>query len=174
MSISVLLFAIEEYLTLKQQHVGHGNTPETLINAKKHVAIALNDYIDFRLEGLLEGKKRSLTSSQVQLGIEASDLERTAAVENVLDLIKALTTAPSPHWPSSAAEATSWMSEYEVWHKKTKELLEPGKERQTKTDPDPFLQDRYEVNGRYRVTKTDPSIPMFDRIDLGPTNKKDQ
>jgi hypothetical protein len=120
MSINVLLSALEEYLTVKRD-VAAGCQDETaLVGAKKRFAQALNQYIDWRTDGVLEERKRRISTSR---SVKIADL-LTSSMDGVTSSVAALNAAPTPPDIDKIANDKSgleaWFKAYQDWYNTTR------------------------------------------------------
>lgn len=108
MTIDVLLIALEEYLNAKKDFVSGHVDEDMLRMAKKRFASALNEFIDFRIDGVLEERKRKIAAEKT---VHIEDL----LTSNVTDdsLKDALSSAPPP--PKTLNELGAWINEYNNW-----------------------------------------------------------
>src|SRR3972149_8644475 len=91
MSINVFLSALEEYLTTKKDFSTGCENEEALLASKKRVAQALNQYIDWRTDGVLEERKKRISSDR---NVKLADL-LTSSMDGVTS-VTALNSAPTP------------------------------------------------------------------------------
>lgn len=116
--IDTLLAAAKEYFAAKAEHdkAEHDAGKENhglLTTIKKRFALALNNYIDFRVAGALEDQKKKRIST------ESSVIIADVLNEETKDSIAALNSAPSPLKPEALKNKTKreqWMEAYQVWY----------------------------------------------------------
>lgn len=117
MSVDVLLTTLEEYLNAKKDFIS-GHVDEDMLRlAKKRFAGALNEFIDFRIDGVLEERKRKIAAEKT---IHIEELLTSNVDDEVLK--DALSSAPPP--PKSLEELGVWIKEYNDWYESVrKEVL---------------------------------------------------
>lgn len=115
MSINVLLSALEEYLTVKRDVAAGCQDEDALLGAKKRFAQALNQYIDWRADGVLEERKRRISTDR---SVKLADL-LTSSMDGVTS-IAALNAAPTPPDIDKIAKdkhgLESWLKAYQDWY----------------------------------------------------------
>jgi hypothetical protein len=117
MSVNILLTSLEEYLALKKDFLNGCGDKKTLNEAKKRFARALNEYIDWRTDGVLEDRRKRITNTNISV----ADLMTSNAEMSNLDSIVALNGAPTP--PSKEITKTitdqrlkDWLTVYNNWY----------------------------------------------------------
>jgi len=95
MAVDALLHSLHEYFTLSDDVKSGCASIEELQEVKKRVAKALNDYIEFRLDSVIEQRKRR-DSSQMRNVIVVPESNSAIIWSDVEKLVKDLTNAPKP------------------------------------------------------------------------------
>jgi hypothetical protein len=114
MSIHVLLTALEEYLEVRRDVSSGCNDEDALLGAKKRFAKALNEYIDWRTDGVLEDRKRRISTER---SVQLADL-LTSNIDDVSS-IAALNSAPKPPDERLVADKEildRWFKAYQDWY----------------------------------------------------------
>lgn len=121
MTIDEILQAIEGFFDTKKKYLNGEISVETLNEFKKKFITAFNDYIDFRLDGVLEQRKKR-DDTQIDLSIpEMNAIEnQPGAINNIIILFDALNSVPTPPndietWIKSD-NYKSWLRIYTEWH----------------------------------------------------------
>lgn len=103
MSLENLLLSLKEYLEAKNE-----SSNGFLLESKKKFAQALNEYIDWRAEGVLEDRVKRISTERSVL---VADLLLPALK---IDSLTALNSAPNP--PSDTANLKAWIENYRKWY----------------------------------------------------------
>ncbi len=114
MSINILLSALEEYLEVRRDVSSGCNNEDALLGAKKRFAKALNEYIDWRTDGVLEDRKRRISTER---SVQLADI-LTSNLEDV-SLISALNSAPKPPELEHLKDKDNlerWLKAYQSWY----------------------------------------------------------
>lgn len=112
MSIQVLLTTLEEYFKAREDYAGGCLDKEGLQDAKKRVAQSLNQYIDWRADGVLEERRRRISTNQ---SVHIADLLTSNMGFN--SAISALNSAPLPLQNDIDLETfKNWMKTYRAWY----------------------------------------------------------
>ena len=118
MSIDIMISALEEYLLAKKDYVAGCGEEAALVSAKKRFAASLNDYIDWRTDGVLEERRKRISTER---SINIADI-LTSNMKEVSDAITALNSAPTPP-PSysvdewiKAGNHKLWFEAYRKWY----------------------------------------------------------
>jgi hypothetical protein len=126
MSVSSLLAALEEYLAAKKDFMNGMQTEDNLNLQKKVFAQTLNEYIDYRAEGVMEGQRRKISTDA---SIKIADILTGHMDGEVSSAIAALNCAPMPptlhkqsdnesltDWLSALKELENWADNYRQWY----------------------------------------------------------
>jgi len=108
MSINILLAALDEYFVSKKDFMSGCNTEGDLTGAKKRFAQALNQYIDFLADGVLEERRRRISTGS---SVKIADM-LTSNMDDTVSATTALVSAPSP--PEHMDD--NWMNAYRSWY----------------------------------------------------------
>ena len=108
MSIEVLVSALEEYLVAKNDFRAGALDDISLQQTKKRLAQALNQYIDWRTDGVIEERQKKLTSQ-----FNTALVNSGSAPANVAALA-ALNSAPLP--PTNEDDFEKWAEQYMNWY----------------------------------------------------------
>jgi len=113
--IDVLLAALTEYLSAKKDHVAGQLTIEELAAAKKRCAEALNEYVDFRVQAVLDERRKHISQERIQIADNINSTIKNSAA--VVRSVTALNSAPPPPMaiddPKKMAE---WRKQYAEWY----------------------------------------------------------
>lgn len=127
MSFSILLKTIDDFNLIRKEYENGLETEENFNLAKRNLAEALNTYIDFRIDGVMENRKRRISISTI------SDILANSTDEDVSLLKTRLLLAPQPlelmgasddqglvTWMDNYREFEKWMLDYKDWFESVK------------------------------------------------------
>ena len=141
MAVDALLHSLHEYFTLSDDVKSGCASIEELQEVKKRVAKALNDYIEFRLDSVIEQRKRR-DSSQMRNVIVVPESNSAIIWSDVEKLVKDLTNAPKPINIDDLnfENFKIWMEDYDEWFQEKNHSLNllPTEARSIKTSKDTF------------------------------------
>lgn len=113
-----MISALEEYLTTKKDYVSGCGDEDALLGAKKRFSAALNDYIDWRTDGVLEERRKRISTER---SINIADI-LTSNMKEVSEAITALNSAPKPppaynleEWVTNGNHK-KWFEAYRKWY----------------------------------------------------------
>lgn len=113
-----MISALEEYLIAKKDYVSGCGEEDAVTGAKKRFAASLNDYIDFRTDGVLEERRRKISTEK---SVHIADI-LTSNMKEVSEAITALNSAPNPppaydleDW-INAGNHKIWFEAYRKWY----------------------------------------------------------
>lgn len=113
MSVQILLSTLEEYFKAKEDYAGGCLDNEGLQEAKKRVAQSLNQYIDWRADGVLEERRRRISTNQ---SVHIADI-LTSKDSDFTSAISALNSAPLPLQNDIDLKTMQkWMKTYRAWY----------------------------------------------------------
>ncbi len=121
MSVDICLSALEEYFSAKKDFLAGCGDEESVLRAKKHFSKALNSYIDWRADGVLEERRKRITTEK---SFNIADLITMSAAESqeaVTFAVTALNAAPNPppinldSW-MDAGNHKAWFAAYRRWY----------------------------------------------------------
>lgn len=125
MIIDNLLSAIEEYLELKRSAQNGTYDDEDgssygkeLTEIRKRFGLSLNELIDFRMDGVLELRKKRASSTTRNVTIPDPDMEWA----DIIAVVDALNCAPNPPKGDlkemfESGKLQQWLECYERWFK---------------------------------------------------------
>lgn len=124
LSIGHFLSAIEDYLEAKRAAKDgtydeiDGSYNEELEEIKKRVAMSLNGLVDFRLDGVIELRKKRANSTNKNITVPDPDMEWA----DVISIVEALNCSPTPIDDSTFEEMVKngklkeWIDCYNTWY----------------------------------------------------------
>lgn len=116
MSTDILLASLIEYINAKQEFsVGQVEERE-VEQAKKRFATALNEYVDWRVQGALEKRRSHLSQEMVAVADTINSTVKDSAMS--VKAIAALNSAPPPPDTNDPETIKKWYETYREWYEK--------------------------------------------------------
>ena len=120
MSTDILLATLIEYINSKQEFSAGQAEAADVQEAKKRFGIALNDYVDWRIKGVLEKRRSHLSQEMVAVADTINSTVKSSAIS--VKAMAALNSAPPPPPDSSDPEVVKqWYETYREWYNKTRQ-----------------------------------------------------
>lgn len=115
MSVDILLASLSEFWQAKTDHVNGQETVESVVEARRRVAEALNNYIDFRVNAILDDRRRTVSHDRINIAESINSAMKSTA--SSVRSMAALNAAPiPPENPNDAAAMKKWADAYKEWY----------------------------------------------------------
>lgn len=114
MSTDILLATLIEYINSKQEFSVGQAEERDVDQAKKRFAIALNEYVDWRIQGALEKRRSHLSQEMVAVADTINSTVKDSAMS--VRAMAALNSAPPPPDSNDPEKIQEWYKKYREWY----------------------------------------------------------